>query len=39
VVLTPRRWCQVPGELTLLRDNGDKKADHRGATVRYRVDL
>jgi hypothetical protein len=34
VVLAPRRWCQVPGKLTLLRDDGDKKARSPGRTRR-----
>src|SRR4029079_17715023 len=30
VVLTPRRWCQVLGKLTLLRGDGGKKARSPG---------
>src|SRR5450631_4422421 len=30
VVLTPRRWCQVLKKLTLLRDDGGKKARSPG---------
>jgi hypothetical protein len=33
VVLTPRCWRQVREKLTLLRDDGGKRAVHRGATV------
>jgi hypothetical protein len=31
VVLMPRRWRQVLRKLTLLRGDGDKKPDRRGA--------
>jgi hypothetical protein len=33
VVLTPRRWCQVLGKLSLLGSDGGKKAGHRGDHV------
>jgi len=34
VVLTPRRWCQAPGKLTLLRGDGGNKARFTGESTK-----